>query len=478
MRNRPGRPRRPPADLAARLRPLADGSFDDVRAQRIAHHLGWRLPQQLTADERATLVEETGFTWKEVDRCLKLLVRGGYGQPQRKPRASRDHGRRQRERLGHLIGVLPRAIALRLPAFAQTRPPLGRVAQRDRWGRIECSLPLGAVHLAVLGAVCALFLERGDAPSRRLRCSRGELAYLVHGKQRRLGARQIARVFDALVDLWRVEVCATVVSEQPSRSHEIPAGPLLAGLRLRLDGELLEPDAYSEQLAGRSGAGRTGQAGSIEIELPEWIADAIVEPERSGRRRTYFDFQVFHSLWPVAQRLYLLLQGLGPSDDQRRRRFYLAPQQLVTLGLIGTPHHRAVRYVRAALTQLHKADYRYRGGFGECWHASRKPANEARRQGERVYREFLVRVGEQLACSAPTVRAELGKVPARRPGRGPRRGETRGIGCHRPSREDIERRGSTPELVRAAIRDSLARASWAANATRRRRRAPRGDPDP
>lgn len=401
MRRRPGRPRGSPADLAARLRPPADGGFDHIRAHQVAGHLAGRGPDELTADERAALIGESGFSGEEVDRCLGLLRLAGFGERQRKPRRRRDHGRCQRDTLGQLIGVLPRAVALRLPTFAQTRPSLASVAHRDRWGWVECSLALRPVHLAVLGAVCSLFLERGDPKSRRVACTRGELAYLVSGKQRRLGARQIARVFDALVDLRGVEVSATATSEQPSRSHEIPRGHLLAGLRLRLDGEMLDPYSYAERLAGRSAAGRTGQAGSVEIELPEWIAEAILEPERSKRRRSYFDFQVFHSLWPLGQRLYLLLQGLGRSDEQRRRRFYLAPQQLVTLGLIGTPHSRAVRYVRAALTQLHKADYRYRGGFGECWHCSRKPPGEPRRAGERVYREFLVRVGDQLPARPP-----------------------------------------------------------------------------
>lgn len=270
MRRRAGRPCALPRDLDRRLERVAASPFERIGARRVAHHLNGRRPGQLSAQDLAALSAESGLAAGELGRYLELLERAGLGAPARRPRHAREHGQRHRERLGRLVGVLPSAIALRLPAFPQTRPPLRRIVHRDRWGRVDCSLP---------------------------------------------------------------------------------PGRLLAGLRLRLDGGLLDPDTYAERLAGKPAAGRTGSGASVEIELPAWIAEAVLEPERSRRRRTYFDFQVFHSLWPLAQRLYLFLQGLGPGDEERRRRFYLAPQQLVTLGLIGTPQARAVRYVRAALTR-------------------------------------------------------------------------------------------------------------------------------
>ena len=402
-----------PVDLAARVDQIA-GEFTVRFLARtfLPARLGGLSPAALTDEERGELRELFGEQSEQVDQALEILERVGYGRPRgRRRRSERAYGQRRGERLGGLVGKLPRALAKRLPTSADTHRH-GRNDGQDMYGNVSCSQTLRAGHLGILAAAGGLWHSRNPAACTYAETTAGELAQLITGR-RRLGGRDIGEIHQLLSELELLELSATVNrpkdGSKPNLALAIPRSPVERVERRLPDGRWVGTRAYQDALAELSDedALTTAQADAdarrgaltLRIYLAGWVREQIAHGEV-----VRVDFRVWAHLRPLGQRLYAWLQATHRDNYDDAIEFYLAAPLRYTLGLRGR-QHRAAGSVRAALNQLYAADERYnralkwsiRGGYAN----TKIPA---------------FRISPHRRGSAPTERAlERGKCPAERP---------------------------------------------------------------
>ena len=432
-----------PADLAARVDQIA-GEFTVRFLARtfLPARLGGLSPAALTVEERGELRELFGEQSEQVDQALEILERVGYGRPRgRRPRSERAYGQRRGERLGGLVGKLPRALAKRLPTSADTHRH-GRNDGRDIYGNVSCSQTLRSGHLGILAAAGGLWHSRNPAACTYAETTAGELAQLITGR-RRLGGRDIADIHRLLSELELLELSATVNrpkdDSNPNLALAIPRTPIERVERRLPDGRWVRARAYQDALAELSDehalttAQADADAGSgaltIRIYLAGWVREQIAHGEV-----VRVEFRVWAHLRPVGQRLYAWLQGTHRDGYDDAIEFYLAAPLRYTLGLRGR-QHRAAGSVRAALNQLYDADRRY--DRAPKWSIRGRYANT---------KLPAFRIGPHRRGSAPTERAlERAKCPAERPA------SLRGLTL-REAREQVE-------LVSEALHQAAARSA-------------------
>jgi len=405
-----------PADLAERVDEMVgDFSVRFLARTFLPARLGGLSPAALTEEERGELRELFSGQREQVDQALEILERAGYGRPRgRRPRAERHYGQRRGERLGGLVGKLPRALAKRLPTSADTHRR-GRNDGHDVYGPVACSHTLRSGHLAILAAAGGLWHSRNPAACPYAETTAGELAQLITGR-RRLGGKDIAEIHRLLADLGQLELSATVNAPKdggkPNLRLAIPRSPVERVERRLPDGRWVHAHAYQDALTKLSDehALRTAQADrdiadgapgalTIRIYLADWVREQIAHGEV-----VRVDFRVWAHLRPVGQRLYAWLQGAHRDSYDDAIEFYLAAPLRYTLGLRGR-QHRAAASVRAALNQLYAADQRY--NQAAKWSIRGRYANT---------NLPAFRISPHRRGSAPTTRAtDRRKCPAERP---------------------------------------------------------------
>src|SRR5207245_1761924 len=118
--------------------------------------------------------EELDNAWSaaELQPVLELLERAGYGvaEPAR-PRRTRDHGCRLRERVDDVVGLLPRSLALRYPT-SDDRHRSGRNDGHDVYGPVRHSLTARDGHLGLQAAAFALWRKRAQPGEVHVDCTR------------------------------------------------------------------------------------------------------------------------------------------------------------------------------------------------------------------------------------------------------------------------------------------------------------------
>jgi hypothetical protein len=350
-----------------------------------------------------------GLTELEFDRCLALLTQVGYGQqPVPKRRRDRAHGRYLAAQLAHLNGVLPRALALRLPTTANTHAtePPGRGV--DRWGEICCNTLLRAKHLGALAVLFGAWRSRTDRDDPAGYLSVGKLAHLLQ-QHRYRGGRDLAWVYETLVELEQLRVCADVDlgdEGHPSQAHRIPEGPLFEIEHL-LDGEWLSLEDYAATLGDQTAAGRCGRHDTLRIIPSAWVR---AELTREDRAPVFLNMAVWRSLRPFEQRLYAFLQAQRAVSGGIY--FFLGDPDRFTLGLRERRLDRCAATVREALTNIARHDKRYAAPPG---HVAFQEGRHGRAdQRARRYPSFTVFVNTGRA-SSPSVIARAMKSQARRP---------------------------------------------------------------
>jgi hypothetical protein len=446
-----------PADLAERVDEMA-GEFSVRFLARtyLPGRLGGLSPAALTDEERSDLGELFSEQREQLDQALEILERVGYGRPRgRRPRSERAHGERRGERLGGLVGKLPRALAKRLPTSADTHRS-GRNDGQDVYGIVSCSQTLRSGHLGILAAAGGLWHSRNRAAHPYAETTGGELAQLITGR-RRLGGKDIGEIHRLLSELEQLELSATVNAPKdggkPNLALVIPRSPVERVERRLPDGRWVDARAYRDALAMLSdenvlttaqadgqGADARGGPLTIRIYLADWVREQIAHGEV-----VRVDLRVWAHLRPVGQRLYAWLQGAHRDSYDDAIEFYLAAPLRYTLGLRGR-QHRAAGSVRAALNQLYAADERY--NRAAKWSIRGRHANT---------NLPAFRISPHRRGSAPTKRAtERAKCPAERPA------AVRGL-TQREAREQVElvsealqqAAGRSAETSAASPRDEL-----------------------
>jgi hypothetical protein len=398
-----------PRDLRRRL----DHATGDWKERFVARWLGDELagadPASVPAKRRCELRARWGLTELEFDRCLALLTQVGYGQrPAPKRRCDRAHGRHLAAQLAHVDGVLPRALALRLPTTANTHAtePPGRGV--DRWGEISCNTLLRAKHVGALAVLFGAWRSRADRDDLAGYLSVGKLAHMLQ-QHRYRGGRDLAWVYQTLVELEQLRVCADVdLGEEghPSEAHRIPEDPLFEIEHL-LDGEWLSLADCAAALGDQTAAGRCGRHDTLRIIPSPWVR---AELTREDRAPVFLHIAVWRSLRPFEQRLYAFLQAQRAVSGGIY--FFLAAPDRFTLGLRERRLDRCAATVREALTNIAKHDKRYAAPPGRV--AFQEGRHGRTDQRARRYPSFTVFVNTGRA-SSPTVIARAMKSQARRP---------------------------------------------------------------
>lgn len=398
-----------PADLRRRV----DHATGDWKERFVTRWLGERLggadPATLSDDRRDELRNVWGLTELEMGRCLALLTQTGYGQrPAPKRRRDRSHGHKLAGQLAHVNGVLPRALALRVPSTANTHAtqPPGRGV--DRWGEISCDTLLRAKHLGMLAALFGAWRYRSDRDDPAGYLSAGKLAFLLQHHRYR-GGRDLAWVYQTLVELETLGLHADVdLGEEghASQAHAIPEGPLFTIEHL-LDGEWLSLEDYAAALGDDSAAGRCGREDTLRIIPAAWVRHEIT---REDRAPVFLHMGVWRSLRPFEQRLYAFLQGQRAVSGAIY--FFLGDPDRFTLGLAERRLDRCAATVREALTNIARHDKRYAAPPGRV--AFQEGKHGRADQRARRFPSFTVFVTSGQPSSA-TVIARAMKSQARRP---------------------------------------------------------------
>lgn len=402
-----------PANLAERVDQLSqDFAVGFLARTFLPTRLAGLAPSALSDGERAELRELFAGQADHVDEALAILDKLGYGRPPgRRPRSQRAHGQRRSQRVDGLVGKLPRALAKRLPTSPDTHRE-GRNDGRDIYGPVACSLTLRAGHLGLLAAAGGLWHSRNPHAHPYVEASAGELAQLITGRLR-LGGRDIGDLHRLLAELEHLEISATVQQpkdeSKPNVALAIPASPVERVERRLPDGRWVDQREYEqalqalcdEQALSVAAADRDSEPGvaTVRIHLAGWFREQLARGQS-----TRIDFRVWARLRPVAQRLYVWLQGTHRDSYDDAIDFYLADPLRYTLGLRGR-RHRAAASVRAALRQLYESDLRYNRALK--WSVRGRYANTS---------IPAFRIAPHRRGSAPTDRARSrGKCPAERP---------------------------------------------------------------
>lgn len=377
------RPGRVPNDLAVRLDQATPSRIERLLAKRVARALGGRLPDWYRGERLRHLSAQLDHAYEvpELERALDLLHAVGYGQPLVKRRQDRNHGSRLQDRLDGVVGLLPRALALRYPTTDDRRAS-GPLEGVDVYGGVQVNHTPRDGHLGLIAATVGLWRQR-NTNEPWVDLTRGELAYLLRAGRRitrRAGGGDVEWIDALLSDLASEQLTADVRrgrSGEASKAHAIPSAPIVR-VQAKIDGHFLDWEAYRELADHQSMAGRCGQHSTLRLHLAPWVVAEITHPER---RPVYINMATWRGLSGTGRRLYAYLQAstVDRIDGHPGIYFYLAPALRFTLGLRGGRADKAALIVRHQLTELYHRDERYHhqttrdpSGFRQVTHTGTK----------------------------------------------------------------------------------------------------------
>lgn len=358
---------------------------DRINAKRLARGLRGKRPP--AAADAKGLCARLRIDEASYSRSCKIYERALFLYRRDRSMRSYRRGWRRAQQTFRMSGVLPAALARRLPLMISNQRSEG-VAGFDPYGRIECSQPLRSgtngliIYLLGIGARPERFgkYDQVDA-SRRVLTSQTKIyqALAAVSRDSEPGGAGHKCVADWIGQLDGLQLRAELADTRGYKAAgnvkvdmTIPCSPISHVEKLveDPDGSLVWAPWIDARQITKSAEN------TLRFTVAEWVYERV-----DAGDRIYFDLGVWRCLPAEARAMYLEAQGrIARTSEKVRHKyveFYAADPWALRFGLEHFSDAKREEIILAGSHELAKVDQRVKG-FPVPWHSTNSSAKTYR----------------------------------------------------------------------------------------------------